>query len=209
MCKKVCPIKKKFFKGGQILTKVLAVSGYKAFELGIFQKDHPSVSYIKKAIKKELSPMIEDGLEWVLISGQLGIELWAAEVIFEMQLSYPDLKLAVITPFLDQEAKWNAQNQEWYESILAGADFIDSVSRKPYEKPWQFRLKNQFFIEKSDALLLVYDQEKEGSPKYLYEMAKQYQGNHSYPIQLITFTDLQTTVEEDEYSQTNPGINDV
>ena len=35
--------------------------------------------------------------------------------------------------------------------FLLEADFIDSVSRKPYEKPWQFRLKNQFFIEKSDA----------------------------------------------------------
>lgn len=185
------------------MTKVLAISGYKAFELGIFQKDHPSVTYIKKAITKELSSMVEDGLEWVLISGQLGIELWAAEVIFEMQMAYPELKLAVITPFLNQEEKWNEQNQEWYESILAGADFIDSVSRKPYEKPWQFRLKNQFFIEKSDALLLVYDQEKEGSPKYLYEMAKKYQTSHSYPIHLITFYDLQSIVEEDEYSQSD------
>jgi uncharacterized phage-like protein YoqJ len=199
----VCPFQRNFSKGEQILTKVLAISGYKAFELGIFQKDHPNVTYIKKAIKKELSPMVEDGLEWVLISGQLGIELWAAEVIFEMQIAYPELKLAVITPFLNQEEKWNEQNQEWYESVLAGADFIDSVSRKPYEKPWQFRLKNQFFIEKSDALLLVYDQEKEGSPKYLYEMAKQYKSNHPYPIHLITFYDLQSIVEEDEYSQSD------
>jgi uncharacterized phage-like protein YoqJ len=199
----VCPFLRNFSKGVEILTKILAISGYKAFELGIFQKDHPSVTYIKKAIKKELFPLIEVGLEWVLISGQLGIELWAAEVIFEMQIAYPELKLAVITPFLNQEEKWNEQNQEWYESILAGADFIDSVSRKPYEKPWQFRLKNQFFIEKSDALLLVYDQEKEGSPKYLYEMAKKYQTNHSYPIHLITFYDLQSIVEEDEYSQSD------
>jgi uncharacterized phage-like protein YoqJ len=196
-------LRENFAKGEQILTKVLAISGYKSFELGIFQKDHPSVNYIKKAIEKELAPIVEDGLEWILISGQIGIELWAAEVIFEMQMTYPELKLAVITPFLDQEAKWNEQNQLWYESILAGADFIDSVSRKPYEKPWQFRIKNQFFIEKSDALLLVYDQEKEGSPKYLYEMAKQYQNNHSYPIHLITFQDLQEIVEDDEYSQSN------
>lgn len=181
------------------MTKVLAISGYKAFELGIFQKDHPSVHFIKKAIKKVLYPMVEDGLEWVLISGQLGIELWAAEVIFDIQSEYPDLKLAVITPFLDQEVKWNEQNKEWYESILARADFIDSVSRKAYEKPWQFRLKNQFFIEKSDALLLVYDQENEGSPKYLYEMAKKYQESHSYTIHLITFYDLQTMESEEKY----------
>jgi uncharacterized phage-like protein YoqJ len=180
------------------LIKVLAISGYKPFELGIFKNDHPAVLFIKAALKKELFPMMEAGLEWVLISGQLGVELWAAEVVFELKSEFPDVKLAVITPFLDQEASWSETNSEWYKSILAQADFIDSVTKKGYEKPWQFRLKNQFFIEKSDALLLLYDQEKEGSPKYIYEMAVQYQNKHSYPIQLVTFYDLQVIVEEEE-----------
>ncbi|MEH7108592.1 SLOG family protein, partial [Bacillus sp. JJ1764] len=97
-----------------------------------------------------------------LISGQLGVELWAAEVVFDLQTEFPELKLAVITPFLEQEASWSDTNKEWYESVLMQADFIDSVTKKGYEKPWQFRLKNQFFIEKSNGLLLLYDQEKEG-----------------------------------------------
>lgn len=180
------------------MIKVLAISGYKPFELGIFKNDHPSVFYIKAAIKKTLIPMIEDGLEWIMISGQLGLELWAAEVIFELKSEYPDVKLAVITPFLEQEANWSENNTEYYKSILAQADFIDSVTKKKYEKPWQFVLKNKFFIEKSDALLLFYDQEKEGSPRYIYEMAVQFQNNHSYPIQLITFYDLQVIVEEEQ-----------
>ncbi|ETI70034.1 hypothetical protein BAVI_04359 [Neobacillus vireti LMG 21834] len=185
------------------MIKVLAISGYKPFELGIFKKDHPSVLFIKAAIKKSLIPLVEEGLEWVLISGQLGVELWAAEVIFDLQLDFPDIKLAVITPFLDQEASWNENNKEWYESVLAQADFIDSVTKKGYEKPWQFRLKNQFFIEKSDGLLLLYDQEKEGSPKYLYELAVQYQKENTYPLELITFYDLQMIVEEEQYKQTD------
>lgn len=180
------------------LIKVLAISGYKPFELGIFKNDHPAVLFIKAALKKELIRMMEAGLEWVLISGQLGVELWGAEVVFELKSEFPDVKLAVITPFLDQEASWSENNSEWYKSILAKADFIDSVTKKGYEKPWQFRLKNQFFIEKSDALLLLYDQEKEGSPKYIYEMAVEYQNKHSYTIQLVTFYDLQVIVEEEE-----------
>jgi uncharacterized phage-like protein YoqJ len=180
------------------LIKVLAISGYKPYELGIFKNDHPAVMFIKAALKKELIPMMEAGLEWVLISGQLGVELWAAEIVFDLQADFPNVKLAVITPFLEQEASWSENNSQWYKSILAQADFIDSVTKKGYEKPWQFRLKNQFFIEKSDALLLLYDQEKEGSPKYIYEMAVQYQNKHSYPIQLVTFYDLQVIVEEEE-----------
>jgi uncharacterized phage-like protein YoqJ len=185
------------------LTKVLAISGYKPLELGIFKNDHPSVLFIKAAIKKALIPMMEEGLEWVLISGQLGVELWAAEVIFDLKSEYPEIKLAVITPFLDQEASWSENNTEWYRSILAKADFIDSVTKKGYEKPWQFRLKNNFFIEKSDSLLLLYDHEKEGSPRYIYEMALQYQNNHPYPIQLITFYDLQVIVEEEELKRSD------
>jgi uncharacterized phage-like protein YoqJ len=183
--------------------KILTISGYKPFELGIFKNDHPSVVFLKAAIKKSLIPMIEEGLEWVLISGQLGVELWAAEVVFDLQLEFPELKLAVITPFLEQQASWKDNNKEWYESVLAQADFIDSVTKKGYEKPWQFRLKNQFFIEKSDGLLLLYDQEKDGSPKYLYEMAVQYQKEHSYTIELITFYDLQMIVEEEQLKQSD------
>lgn len=185
------------------MIKVLAVSGYKAFELGIFKNDHPSVGFIKAAIKKSLIPVIEEGLEWILISGQLGVELWAAEVVYELQLDYPEIRLAVITPFLDQESSWSENNKEWYNSILAQADFVDSVSKKGYEKPWQFRLKNQFFIEKSDGILLLYDHEKEGSPKYIYEMAKQYQNQQNYPVQLITFYDLQVIVEEEEFNRSD------
>lgn len=183
------------------MAKVLAISGYKASELGIFQKNHPAALYIKTALKKELIAMMDEGLEWVLISGQLGVELWAAEAVFDLQTEYPELKLAVITPFLGQEANWNEQNKEWYESVLSGADFIDSVTKKGYENPQQFRLKNQFFIEKSDAMLLVYDREKEGSPKYLYELAEQYQRTSTYPVHLITFYDLQMIVDEDNFNQ--------
>ena len=179
--------------------KIAAISGYKPYEIGVFKQDHPAVTYIKRAIKEHLIALLEDGLEWVIISGQLGTELWAAEVIYELREEYNELQLAVITPFLEQEASWNEQNKEWYESILLEADFVDAVSRKPYEKPWQFRLKNQFFVQKSDVMLLFYDLEKEGSPKYLYDTAVRYQANHQYEIRLIQFDDLQFLMEQDQW----------
>ncbi|MBT2656350.1 DUF1273 domain-containing protein [Bacillus sp. ISL-18] len=197
------PILNNFKKRRKSLVKVLAISGYKPFELGVFNKDHPSVQYIKAAIRKALLPMIEEELEWILISGQLGVELWTAEVVFDLQTEYPELKLAVITPFLDQESNWNETNKEWYSTILMQADFVDSITKKGYEKPWQFRLKNQFFVEKSEGLLLLYDHEKEGSPKYLYELALDYQKQHDYRIELITFYDLQMIVEEEQFKQSD------
>ena len=37
----------------------------------------------KKALRRKLTAFVEDGLEWVIISGQLGVELWAAEVVLK------------------------------------------------------------------------------------------------------------------------------
>jgi uncharacterized phage-like protein YoqJ len=181
--------------------KVVAVSGYKPFELGIFRLDHPGVFYIKKALEKQLRSLMENGLEWVLITGQLGVELWAAEVTYHLQEEFPEVKVAVITPFLQQEENWNEENKEYYEMILAQADFVDSISKRKYESPLQYRLKNQFIVQKSDGLLLVYDEERPGSPKYLYEVAKKRAKNEPYEIFLINFFDLQTIVEEEQFSQ--------
>ncbi|ABS21602.1 DUF1273 domain-containing protein [Bacillus cytotoxicus] len=180
--------------------KVLAVTGYKPFELGIFQNDHPGVTYIKKALHRKFLAFLEEGLEWVMISGQLGVELWAAEVVFDLQLEYPDLKLAVFTPFLAQEENWKEENKEWYEFILEQADHVDSITKRRYESPEQFRLKNQFFIDKSDALLAVYDEEKPGSPKYIVEVAKKKEEIENYHSYFILFSDLQDIIEEEQWN---------
>jgi uncharacterized phage-like protein YoqJ len=177
--------------------KNVTITGYKPHELGIFKKDHPSVEFIKMAILKEIISLLEEGLEWVIISGQLGVELWAAEVVFEIQSYFPDLKLAVLTPFLSQEDKWSETNKEWYESVLAQADFVESITHKPYENPKQFILKNQVLLRKSDAAIIMYDSEKEGSPKFFFEAAKRYRESNNYQIREINFYDLQVIVEEE------------
>ncbi|MFJ5672711.1 DUF1273 domain-containing protein [Bacillus safensis] len=175
--------------------KIIAVTGYKPFELGIFKQDEPALQYIKAELRKRLTALIEEGLEWVLISGQLGAEIWTAEVVFELQEEYPALKLAVITPFYEQEERWNEQNKELYEGILAQADFVESVTHRPYESPVQFKQKNRFFIEKTDGLLVLYDPEHEGSPKYMIREAEAYT---DYRVMYITMDDLRAQVEAED-----------
>ncbi|WP_028402745.1 DUF1273 domain-containing protein [Ectobacillus panaciterrae] len=177
--------------------KVLAVTGYKPFEIGVFSQEHPGVRYIKKALHRSLLSMLEEGLEWVIISGQLGVELWAAEVVFDLQMEFPSLKLGVFTPFLDQEENWNEANKEHYEFVVAQADHVDSITKRKYESPQQFQLKTRFFIEKSDALLAMYDEEKEGSPKFLVQAAM---ARENYPCYLIRFSDLQDIIDDEQWN---------
>ncbi|QWC21443.1 DUF1273 family protein [Bacillus haikouensis] len=182
------------------MSKVACLTGYKSFELGIFKQDDKAVHYIKQALKKELLSLLDEGLEWVTISGQLGVELWGAEVVFDLQDEYPDLKLAVLTPFLNQEENWNENNKEYYEMILSQADFVDSVSKETYKSPQQFRNRNLLFLNKTQALIILFDEEKEGSPKYFYEEALRHkESNPAFEIRTISFQDLQWVVEEEQW----------
>lgn len=179
------------------MLKRLLITGYKGQELGIFKQDHPGVQIIKLAMEKKIRPMLEDGvLEWVIISGNLGVEIWAAELVQELQMEYPELQLAIIPAFMNQEEKWKEETKEHYLMILEGADFVDYVFKRPYESPQQFKARNQFLVHKTDGMLLVYDEENEGSPKYMKEEAEKKAAREEYPIIMISSYDLQEVAEE-------------
>jgi uncharacterized phage-like protein YoqJ len=178
--------------------KSVLVTGYKATELGIFSLKHPGVEIIKKAIKKRIITLIDEGLEWVIVSGQWGVELWAAEAVLELRADYDNLKLAVITPFLKQEENWNDQKKEIYSSIIGKANYVNSISKSKYDGPWQFKEKNNFLLRNSDAILIVYDEENEGSPKFIREQALRQGQSRTYPVMIINAYDLQSIVEEEQ-----------
>ncbi|KAB2188081.1 DUF1273 family protein, partial [Staphylococcus epidermidis] len=103
------------------MVKTVYVTGYKSFELNIFKDDAPEVHYLKQFIKHKIEQLLDEGLEWVLIQGQMGIELWTAEVVIELQRQYDSLKFAVITPFQGHAEKWNEHNQSKYANITKNA----------------------------------------------------------------------------------------
>ncbi|SDX75211.1 DUF1273 domain-containing protein [Paenibacillus sp. CF384] len=179
--------------------KQVLITGYRATELGIFSAKHPGIAIIKKALKKQITALVEDGLEWVIVSGGWGVELWAAEVTIELKASYESLRLAIITPFLEQEENWNEQKKTTYSEILAGADYVSAISKQKYDGPWQFKARDRFLLDNSEGLILVYDEEQDGSPRYLLELAKQHaEITPDYRIITISGYDLQSIAEEEQ-----------
>ncbi len=188
-------------KGADIILKRLVVTGYKPHELGIFDDKHPGVRFIKKALENRLVALLDDGLEWVIISGQLGIEAWAAEVVIDLKKEYTDLKYAVITPFTDQEKNWNDMKKEKYHTLIAKADYHTSLTKRPYEAPWQFIEKDKFFMRNSDGILIVYDEENDGSPKFVKKAAEKYAERSDYQVLTISADDLQVIAEEEQMNE--------
>lgn len=169
----------------------MAVTGYKPMELGIFSDKHPGVSIIKRALASRMLSFVEEGTEWFVTSGASGVELWASEVVISLREQYPQVKLSILTPFLEQESRWPDHAKEQYYQVLNQADHVASITNRPYESPTQLKLKNEFIVQKSDGLLVVYDEESRGSPDFYLRPAKLKQRNSDYPIFYINRYDLE------------------
>ncbi|MFQ3543020.1 SLOG family protein [Halobacillus rhizosphaerae] len=173
--------------------KTIVVTGYKPIEMGIFKYNDPKIVFVKAAIKKRVAAMIEEGLEWVLISGQMGVELWAAQVIMDLKEEY-FIQLGVIPPFENQQERWPEEWQHAYEEVTMMADFYQPVYNKEYQGPYQFKAKDQFLVEHSQGCLVLYDEDTKGSPDFFLKAAKKL--SRHYSILYITPLDLEETVEE-------------
>ncbi|MGH2192908.1 SLOG family protein, partial [Enterococcus faecalis] len=78
-------------------------------------------------LKKALASYIEAGVEWILISGTLGVELWTAEVVGALKTAYPEVQLGLLYPFKDFGNHWNGQNRELLTKAKSLADYINSA----------------------------------------------------------------------------------
>ena len=81
------------------------------------------------------------------------------------------------------------------------ADYHTSLTKRPYEAPWQFIEKDKFFMRNSDGILIVYDEENDGSPKFVKKAAESYAERSDYQVFTITADDLQVIAEEEQLSE--------
>lgn len=184
-------------KGSIHKMQKLMVTGYKPMEINIFKNNDPRINFLKAAIRKKLIEFIEEGLEWVLISGQFGVELWAGEVVLDLKSEY-DIKLAIFPPFENQDSRWPDDTKELYQQLIMEADFYRPIYWGEYKGPYQFKAKNTWLINKSDACLILMDEEFPGSNRFIYEETKKVA---HYPVFFITPADLNDVVTEMQMDQ--------
>ncbi|MGT2666627.1 DUF1273 domain-containing protein [Streptococcus rifensis] len=167
----------------------LLLSGYRHTDLGLFNDKDPRVLVIKEAIKRDLRRFLDDGLEWLIFTGNLGFEFWVLEEALKLRETN-DIHLACIFPFETHGENWSEQNQEKLAKFKS-LDFV-TATYKRYENPGQFREYNSFLIDHTDGAYLFYDPEKETNLKYLYEKLRIH---HNYFLKLLRFDDLNEIAE--------------
>lgn len=175
------------------MTSIL-VTGYKSFELGVFNDKDPKIPVIKKAIRRDILRFCDEGLSWLIFTGNLGFEYWAFEVAQDLKDEY-GFQVAVIFPFQTHGQNWNEANQEKLARFKQ-ADFV-KYTYEDYQGPQQFRNFNQFLLNNTDSAYVFYDPEaQETNLKYFVDLMRQ---QKDYSVAFLTFERLNEILSEDQW----------
>lgn len=168
----------------------LWITGYRAYELGVFKNNDPKIEVLKYALRTEIIQQIENGVEWIITGPQSGIEQWVIEVVNELKNEY-DIHVAMIAPYLNIEKNWKPERQAQLAQLKISVDYYASVSAHEYQNPSQLKSYQTFMLTHTDSGLFIYDLEFEGKTMYDYRIVKEFQQKHPYSLQTISFDDLQ------------------
>lgn len=174
----------------------LWLTGYRSYELGVFGDKDEKLKVIKYSLKKQLTQYLDDGLQWLITGGQMGIEQWSLAVAQSLKADYPNFKTALMMPFNDFGQQWNEANQAQLNQIKSQVDFCEAVVHAPYSGPQQLRQYQQFMLTHTDGALLYYDLEATGKPDYDYQAILKYQAQQDYPLNQVDFFELQDIATE-------------
>jgi Uncharacterized protein conserved in bacteria len=158
----------------------------------------PQSSRGQRVLTQRLTSLLEEDDDefWVITGPQLGVEQWGAAVALELKKNFRQLKVAMMLPFADFGQQWNATNRDRLLNLRDRVDFAREVTTKPYESPEQLRLYQRFMLDHTDSMLMVYDPDHPGKPKYDYELAQKYGDQQDYLVDLVDFDELQEVAIE-------------
>lgn len=174
------------------------ITGFRDYELGIFNNKDPKITVINYALNKILTNAINDGCEWLITGGQLGIEQWAIEQALQLKkTNFPEFKIALMTPFIDFGKNWKENKQLKLSTLKENVDFSSAVYNTSYKNPQQLRGYQNFMLTHTESSVIFYDTEAENSrAKFEYTAMQFYAASHNYPIHLIDFDRLQEYADE-------------
>jgi uncharacterized phage-like protein YoqJ len=127
----------------------VAFTGHRPGPLFSFDRNDPRRLAIKASLAKVLG-QLERPL--TAISGMaLGFDQDAADVCVEMSIPF----VAAI-PFAGQEKIWPLAARKHYETLLSKATEVIVVCQGGYA-PFKMQKRNEFLVDKSDALIACWD----------------------------------------------------
>ena len=124
---------------------------------------------VTQRLRDAVIASIKDGYLYFGAGGALGFDTLAAKTVLELRTIYPEIKLILVLPCLDQAEKWNEEDKNEYERIKSLADKVVYTSGNYFNGCMQRR--NRHLIDNS-SLCICYLTERIGGTAYTVNYAR-------------------------------------
>ena len=159
--------------------KKCSFTGYRPQKMPFgFDESDPRCVAFKAELRKTLEELIGERYVYFLSGGSLGMDMFAAETILELQKDYPWISLEIVTPFDAQAARWAPEYRERHDRLLEQADAVTPICHE-YTKSCMFR-RNRYLVDKADLLLAAFDGKPGGTA-----MTVEYANRNRVPVKYI------------------------
>ena len=92
----------------------------------------------------------------------LGIDMWAARIVFKLKETYPHIKVIAAVPCDKQYNKWPEKSQQEWKAVIQRCDDVHYVSNDTYTH-WCMQKRNEWMVDNADYVIAVWDGTKGGT----------------------------------------------
>lgn len=141
-----------------IESKTLSFTGHRQNKLNGYQ----ATDWVRDRLADIIHRAYKSGYTQFICGGALGTDWIAASEVIELSQTYQDIELILALPFKGYNSKWPLGIIEQFEiEIEAQANKVVYVCDPGYAA-WKFQKRNEWMIDRCNALVAVYDRNGEG-----------------------------------------------
>lgn len=89
------------------------------------------------------------------------MDLWAAEIVIELQKQNPSIKLICAIPHEDFEVRWSTNWKRLYYYVLDNADLVRIIGGDYHPRVYQSR--NEWMVNHSARVIAVFNGQASGT----------------------------------------------
>lgn len=116
-----------------------------------------SCKRIKKRMHDVFVSLYQRGVRCFFIGGALGVDMWAGEILLNMQrqTEYQELQVIMVCPFPGHDVRWDPKSQARQRKLCEGCTKVLMGTEHPGSEGYKKR--TEYMMKRADYVVAVYD----------------------------------------------------
>lgn len=116
-----------------------------------------SCKRIKKRMHDVFVSLYQRGVRCFFVGGALGVDMWAGEILLDMQrqVEYRELDVVMVCPFPGHDVRWDPKSQARQRKLREGCVKVLMGSEHPGGEGYKRR--TEYMMKRADYVVAVYD----------------------------------------------------